>query len=482
MLNPGVERFFGNPWLDAKSSESNGKLISRRTLGAAYGAMKKILVECTDVYDHPEKHSGIQRVVRNVVQNLGTVASSDYECLPVVLKYGGVYQVRHMPSYSRFKKWHEEFRSKLLSVKKRYWLSFERLAGFAPFRSSLTMHRLLFLSFRVARFSYSIPLELTNFVDRILIEKRCTNLLPLEDGDVLLLLDASWFGDHFEQVKSLKQGGVKVISVIYDMIPLTHPQFCDEDLVKVFNGWLNWILESADGYIAISKTIAGEFDEYLKRRVSTSEYQNRWVRSFNLGADFNRLSKTGTVRDIVERVFDKDQSVYLTVSTIEPRKNHAYMLDAFDQLWQQGEDVVLCIVGKVGWKTESLVNRIRNHKDLNQRLYMLNDLTDDELEFCYENADALIFASYVEGFGLPLVEAAQRGLPVLCSDIPVFREVGGKNCEYFKLEDAASLVDCVVRFEEKKRVEGTELKPPEWISWAESAQQLISVTEAGLKR
>jgi len=241
------------------------------------------------------------------------------------------------------------------------------------------------------------------------------------------------------------------------------------------------MLESADGYIAISKTMAGEVDECLKQRLSKSEYQDRWVSSFYLGADFDSCRKIGTVRGFVERVFDKDQSVYLTVSTIEPRKNHAYMLDAFDQLWQRGEDVVLCIVGKVGWKTESLISRIRSHKELNKRLFMLNDLTDDELEYGYKNSDALIFASYVEGFGLPLVEAAQRGLPVLCSDIPVFREVGGKNCGYFKLEDAASLVDCVVSFESKKADDCTELKALEWITWAESAQQLIAVTESGLK-
>ncbi len=129
------------------------------------------------------------------MQNLSTVTSSDYECLPVVLKNGGVYHVSKMTSNSRFNKWHRKFPAKLEVVRNHYWLYFGRFERFWPFRSSFTMRRLLFLAFRVTAIGYIIPLELTKLVGRILIEKPCTNLLPVEDGDVLLLLDSSWHGD-----------------------------------------------------------------------------------------------------------------------------------------------------------------------------------------------------------------------------------------------------------------------------------------------
>src|SRR5690606_41798773 len=129
----------------------------------------------------------------------------------------------------------------------------------------------------------------------------------------------------------------------------------------------------------------------------------------------------------------------LMVITIEPHKNHVYLLDAFDLLWAENTDAALCFVGKIGWKNEHLIERIRRHPQLGKRLFMWNDLNDRELEYCYLNPRSLLFPSHVEGFGLPLVEAMQRKLPVMASDIPVFREIGGDAMAYFELSDPDNL-------------------------------------------
>src|SRR5690606_41287928 len=97
------------------------------------------------------------------------------------------------------------------------------------------------------------------------------------------------------------------------------------------------------------------------------------------------------------------------------------LLYASELLWAEGQDAVLCFVGKIGWKTKQLNEHLRQHPQQSKQLFMWNDLSDRELEYCYMNARSLVFPSYLEGFGLPLVEAMQRGLPAMASDIPVFR-------------------------------------------------------------
>ncbi|WP_448671693.1 glycosyltransferase, partial [Escherichia coli] len=113
--------------------------------------------------------------------------------------------------------------------------------------------------------------------------------------------------------------------------------------------------------------------------------------------------------------------------------------------------------------------------ELNKRLFMFNDLSDKSLEYAYSHAASLVFPSYVEGFGLPLVEAMQRGLPAMGSDIPVFREIGGEFMAYFDLADPQTLANLVTRFE------ATGEFPAErpvgewrWIGWHEASRQLIA--------
>ena len=171
------------------------------------------------------------------------------------------------------------------------------------------------------------------------------------------------------------------------------------------------------------------------------------------------------------------------VSTIEPRKNHVYLVDAFEKIWADGGQVALCIVGKVGWKCADLVHRITQHPELGKRLFMFNDLSDTELERCYQQSKALVFPSFVEGFGLPLVEAMQRGLPAFASDIAVFREVGGEFLAYFDIGDPASLAHSVLAFESSGQFPAQKpVSDWAWPGWKESAQELVRVISSHAHR
>jgi alpha-1,2-rhamnosyltransferase len=245
--------------------------------------------------------------------------------------------------------------------------------------------------------------------------------------------------------------------------------------VQVFDRWFEWIASTASGFIAISGTIRDEVRVELPRRLGDKRAASRWFDFFHLGSELDRLDLSKPVRPAVEKLFTSGRAIYLMVSTIEPRKNHAYLLDAFERLWQEGSDVVLCFIGRIGWKNERLIERVKKHPQLKRRLFMFNDLSDVELEHCYSHARALVFPSFVEGFGLPLVEAMQRGLPAMASDIPVFHEIGGEFVSYFDLSQPESLARQIRQFEDSGIFPAAQhLAEWSWLNWEDSARQLVT--------
>ena len=441
--------------------------------------MTRFLIECTYVFHHPEINSGIQRVVRNVVNNLPSV-QGEAVCIPVILREGTIFEVRQLApehpdnSQGRLQSKLEKLARRLVQIRNRYWLIHSRLLRFWPWKSSHTVRRVTYVLCRLASFSFMLPLYLTERALGKIEQKPRIAEMTCSTDDVLVLLDSSWQGDSFPVAEKLKQQGVTIVSVIYDLIPLTHPQFCDDLLVHMFDRWFEWTTNTADGFIAISSTIRDEVQGEVQRRLGTERADALWFDFFHLGSELDQIGPNRSVRPVVEKLFTSGRAVYLMVSTIEPRKNHAYLLDAFEHLWRDGSDVVLCFIGRIGWKNERLIERVQNHPELKRRLFMFNDLSDVELEYCYSHAKALVFPSFVEGFGLPLVEAMQRGLPVMASDIPVFHEIGGEFISYFDLHQPESLSRQVQQYEDSGIFPATR-DVADWscLSWKDSTRQLI---------
>ena len=436
--------------------------------------MTRLLVECTYVFEHPEANSGIQRVVRNVITELPK-NNPAVECIPVVMLKGALYQVTSLAPLKVPKLDLMGVRVRLEQIANRFWLMHRTLERRTPFRQSRFARRVLYVGCRLAAFAaLSVPIRLLNYcLRRQEIPTRCQPLQH-QAGDQLVLLDSSWHADFFPLAEQLKRDGVGIVSVIYDLIPLTHPQFCDAGLVRVFNDWFDWIAKTADGYVAISATIADQVRDEMLRRVGPEQVAQRWFDHFHLGSELDLCDDALPVEPALKQMFKNKDPVYLMVSTIEPRKNHAYLLDAFELAWAKGSRARLCIAGRIGWKCDALIERIRQHPQLNQRLFMFNDLTDKSLEYAYSNATALVFPSYVEGFGLPLVEAMQRGLPAMGSDIPVFREIGGPFMAYFDLSNPQTLVDLMSQLETTGTFPAErDVKEWRWLGWREASAQLV---------
>ncbi|PHS58171.1 MAG: hypothetical protein COB17_04035 [Sulfurimonas sp.] len=301
--------------------------------------------------------------------------------------------------------------------------------------------------------------------------------IKTKKGDVLLLLDSSWHLDTWASVMYVKSTGAMVIGVIYDLIPISHPQYCDEVLVKLFNEWFNQAIELIDAFITISKTVENDLKKYLENKYP-DKVKSKFFDHFLLGSDFkSKKSDIQTIeinKSLISLYKKQNKSIYLIVCTLEPRKNHKYLLDVFDILWENNIDVTLNIVGKIGWKVDDLMLRIYNHKYYNTKLFHFGNLNDEELTYCYKNSKMLLFPSFIEGFGLPIIESLNNKLAVLASDIPIHREVGSQRIGYFDLQNKNDLVSQISKFEETGISESLQVPADfRWINWNESTELLF---------
>lgn len=161
------------------------------------------------------------------------------------------------------------------------------------------------------------------------------------------------------------------------------------------------------------------------------------------------------------------------VGTIEPRKNHKLVLDAYDLgLKDMGYNIIFA--GYMGWNMESLEQRMKNHSDYGKGIYHFEGLDDNTVSYLYQQAKFLAFCSYTEGYGLPIIEAVKRGTPVLAVDIPVLREVGEHCCVWFEQDNAGELCRKVKECSGSMRTE-EEKAPQTSISWDECEKRMLEV-------
>lgn len=333
------------------------------------------------------------------------------------------------------------------------------------------------------RYARQFTLRFLDCPDHFLVDE------PVEvmKGDIFFGLD---FQPHLvpqqtEFYSHLNRIGAEVYFVLYDLLPILRPDVFPEDLLPLFSTWLNTIAQT-DGVICISRAVADDMNEWLavQGMQRLRPFKLGW---FHLGADAIRSVSTSGLPADAEEILATITSrpTFLMVGTIEPRKGYLQTLAAFEQLWMQGTEVNLVIVGHVGWDIlpdshrrtiPEIVTKIKNSPQLNHRLFWLADISDEYLEKIYKASTCLIAASEGEGFGLPLIEAAQHKLPIIARDIPVFREVAVENAFYFsglKPIDLAEAINDWMTLDECGKVPPSENMP--WLTWKQSTQNLLDV-------
>lgn len=302
------------------------------------------------------------------------------------------------------------------------------------------------------------------------------DVIDPRSGDIFLGLD---FQDqivvaHEPYFERLRRHGIRVCFVVYDLLPIALTGIFSRDVRANYEKWLN-VVAKQDAAICISQATANELRDWYKCRagVDGKTLQINW---FHLGGDVENSNPTrGLPNDFKDQLRRMTENpCFLMVGTIEPRKSHSQVLDAFEILWAQGNNFHLLLVGREGWMVDELVSRLRNHPLLEKQLFWIENASDECLDQIYTVSSCLIAASIGEGFGLPLIEAAKYKLPLLIRNLPVFREVAGNNAYYFSGESGVHLATAIQAwfslFEKGQHPRSDNMH---WLTWRQSTAQLL---------
>jgi glycosyltransferase involved in cell wall biosynthesis len=311
-----------------------------------------------------------------------------------------------------------------------------------------------------------------NFLSR----RQDLKLVPVgvKSGDCFLGLDlaAQFLPKWGEQVDAWRANGASVHVVVYDLLPRSRPDWFPSTTSERFATWLDSLMKRADQLLCISEEVAGELHRLVQSRVP-AERRPRIGRLYLSGDVAGSVPSFG-LTPAVERAleFTRANPTIVMVGTIEPRKAYDRAIAAFDLLWKSTADAPsLVIIGRAGWKTAALQDRIRQHPEFGRRLHWLQQASDEALHQAYGAARAVLITSYAEGFGLPLAEAAMHRRWTLVRDLPVFREQRLPNAIYFTDDSPAELsiqIENIIRLAGERSPKHGNL-----LNWPDCVERLI---------
>lgn len=305
-------------------------------------------------------------------------------------------------------------------------------------------------------------------------------IITLKENDIFFMPEFQVRGvqvpTNHPYANELRKIGIKCYAILYDILPLQFPQYFEKKTAAGFKEYLLELLENYDGILSDSCAVSDEIIKYYQENLIGRFQHDIKIGYFHLGQNSFQDNSTGIVRTQIKNFFEDAEQVYFMLGTIEPRKGHELVLKAFEELWDDGKDECLCIMGHMGWNMQQFVKHLKNHPQFGKRLLFIEAASDAEVKYAYQHAAALIQASAGEGFGLPLIETGSYGLPILCSNIPVFHEVAGNNALYFE-RNTAGIIKVIEEFqgllEEEKLPCSSDIETVTWKNAADRVMKMI---------
>jgi len=251
----------------------------------------------------------------------------------------------------------------------------------------------------------------------------------------------------------------RVRFIVYDLLPLTHPQYFHPDAVLSLYAYYQ-LIRQADQCGFISEDTRNIYYARLRRTDA------RGGAVLPLGCD--------SLGPRVDRPSFNRPLAFTVLGTIEPRKNHELIVDAFEPLLREVDGLSLTFVGKMGWVDSKFAERVQVLASNRNSGFQFDATPGDRVIRSYvERSRATIYVSSAEGYGLPPVESLWLGTPVIAfKTIPSLTGIGNGGVHYVEPLTAASLVKAVLAFLDEgyanqKIAETARLRLPTWKSFTE---------------
>lgn len=284
--------------------------------------------------------------------------------------------------------------------------------------------------------------------------------------------------DRPDYAARVMRRGFKPVFFLHDLIPISHPEYCRAGEAERHHRRLETMLSVASGLIVNSAVTRDELLAYAEaRQLAVPPCAVALLAPARLPAP--------------RRARPLDKPYFVVLGTIEPRKNHAMLLHLWRSLVADLGDAApqLVVIGQRGWECEQVVDLLDRCTSIQGHVTELARCEDDELSTWLAHAQALLFPSFNEGFGMPLVEALMLGVPVIASDLPVFREISADIPHYLDPLDGLGWRRAVLDYTQdestarRQQIERmTGYLPPTWeghFSAVEGLLRSIGVCDAG---
>ena len=269
----------------------------------------------------------------------------------------------------------------------------------------------------------------------------------------------------------LQRSGLKPLFFVHDLIPLNYPEYCRQGESDRHHLRMDTLLRMGHGVIANSETTLNELTTYAQGKKLPMP-----------PAVVSLLAPARLLKPLANAERPLLKPYFVMLGTIEPRKNHWLMLQLWRQLVESLGDATpqLVIIGQRGWECENVVDMLERCEILKDFIFELPECSDTDLALWLHHAQALLFPSFTEGFGMPLIEALTLGVPVIASDLPVFREIVGDIPDYIDVLDGKRWKDVIIdyatadssaRQQQCQRMSG--FNAPTWAAHFEQVEALM---------
>jgi len=242
--------------------------------------------------------------------------------------------------------------------------------------------------------------------------------------------------DDTKLVRSImKTERARMVTLVHDVIPLTHPEFARVNGAAEQARRIRTINLFADGVIGNSQATIDAIQPHLTPR------RGRITRVAHLGCEWSDTPPPA-VTDAEGRPY------FLCLATIEPRKNHLLLLNIWRRMVEQMGDNAprLILIGRRGWENENVIDILERATVLHGHVEEMADVDDRTLVTLLAGARAVLLPSFAEGYGMPVAEALAAGVPVIASDIQALREVGETVPEYLDPIDGLGWLEMVLDY------------------------------------
>lgn len=241
--------------------------------------------------------------------------------------------------------------------------------------------------------------------------------------------------------KGLKDKGIHSVVTIHDLIFLSHPELYRAIDRKIYFKKALYAAQNADVVIAISEETKRQIIHYLN--IPASKIKVVYQTCHDV---FKKTLASSFKQQVIEK-YKLPSEFILNVGTIEPRKNVLSLVKSIKDL-----DVHLVVVGRKTDYYKEVEQYISEHA-MQDRVYFLEGLDLKELSALYQFASVFVYPSFVEGFGIPIIEALYSGTPVITSKGGVFPEAGGKGSLYIAPDNPNSIKEALQKVLNSKDVQ-----------------------------